>query len=106
VGGSQLGCSPNPSMLRHRNEPENSRESGVTCFTVVAEMLLRCSMMRQPHNFEFRSLAMMTADDVIHVYPRYLMKFLQYPLDAVRPFETISVALELSPGNTRARRTL
>jgi hypothetical protein len=25
VGGSQLGCSPNPSILRHRIEPENSR---------------------------------------------------------------------------------
>jgi ribosomal protein S18 acetylase RimI-like enzyme len=32
-----------------------------------------------------------------------LMKFLQY-LDAVRPFEAISLALEVSPGNTRARR--
>jgi RimJ/RimL family protein N-acetyltransferase len=31
------------------------------------------------------------------------MKFLQY-LDAVRPFEAISLALGVSPGNTRARR--
>jgi hypothetical protein len=89
--------------------PKIPVKAAVTCFTVVAEMLLRVVAtvpMRQPHNFEFRSLAMMTADDVIHVYPRFLMKFLQYPLDAVRPFETISVALELSPGNTRARRAL
>jgi hypothetical protein len=33
---------------------------------------------------------MMTADDVIHIYPRFLMKFLQHPLDAVRPFETLA----------------
>jgi ribosomal protein S18 acetylase RimI-like enzyme len=31
------------------------------------------------------------------------MTFLQY-LDAVRPFEAISLALEVRPGNTRARR--
>jgi hypothetical protein len=89
-------------MRRHRNEPENSRENGryvfySCCGDAVAVFHASTSQLRLP--FSGNDDYLLRDSHLCAV----LMKFLQY-LGAVRPFEAISLALEVSPGNTRARR--